>query len=41
MTIAIAVINTDREYICIEKNPNIFRIDQQRVGRYLKFKEID
>lgn len=41
MTIAIAAINTDREYICIEKNPNIFRIGQQRVGRYLKFKEID
>ena len=36
MTTAIAAINTDREYICIEKDPEIFRTGQQRVENYLR-----
>ena len=31
MTTAIAAINTDREYICIEKDPEIFEIGKKRV----------
>ena len=36
MTTAIAAINTDREYICIEKDSEIFKIGKQRVENYLK-----
>lgn len=34
MTTAIACINTNRQYICIEKDKEIFEIGQQRVSSY-------
>lgn len=31
MTTAIAAINTDRNYICIEKDEDIFKVGQKKV----------
>lgn len=39
MTLAIAAMNTGRDYICIEKDPDIFEIGKKRVDGYSeKFK---
>lgn len=39
MTLAIAAMNTGRDYICIEKDPEIFEIGKKRVDGYSeKFK---
>ena len=36
MTVAIAAINTNRNYICIEKDGDIFKVGQKRVyERYI------
>lgn len=36
MTLAIAAINTGRNYICIEKDKKIFEIGKNRVDKHLK-----
>ena len=36
MTTAIACIDTNRKYICIEQNPAYFRMGEARVNNYLK-----
>lgn len=40
MTLAIAAINTERNYICIEKDPEIFEVGKKRVeDHYERFSE--
>lgn len=35
MTLAIAALNTGRNYICIEKDKKIFEVGKKRVEEYL------
>lgn len=40
-TTAIAAINTNRQYICIEKDPVYFNIGENRIEKHLKEKQND
>ena len=35
MTTAIAAMNTNRNYICIEKDEDIFKVGQKRIAEYV------
>lgn len=41
MTLAIAAMNTSRNYLCIEKDPDIFAVGRKRVEEYSKLVGMD